>query len=310
MAYYQERSRNRLSIGHSGNTLTTLIAVNLIVFVLLAFIQVIYYFTIPNSAAAATRFHEEIVTWVALPADLKSLLVKPWTLITHFISHVDVWHIIANMIWLWVFGYIFQDLAGNRKLVPVFVYGALAGGIIYIVAFNLLPVFQDKIQYATALGASAGVMAVALATTAIAPNFRIFQMLNGGIPIWIITMIFVVIDLATIPKSNAGGHIAHLAGAGFGYLFVVLMRRGIDLSTGMNNLFDWANNLFDPDRPKKAKVVKSQLFYKSTRPPFKKTTNITQQRIDEILDKINQKGYNTLTQEEKDILKNASKEDL
>lgn len=310
MGYYQERSRNRLSIGHSGNTLTTLIAVNLVVFVLLMFIQVIYFFTYSNSAQAESLFHEQIVSWVTLPAHLPTLITRPWTIITHFIAHIDVWHIIANMIWLWVFGYIFQDLAGNRKLVPVFVYGALTGAFFYLLAFNLLPAFQNKLAGATALGASAGVMAIALATTTLAPNFRIFQMLNGGIPIWIITMIFVIIDLATIPKSNAGGHIAHLAGAAFGYVFIVLMRRGTDLSVGMNRFFDWVNNLFDPDKPKKAKVIKSQLFYKSNRPPFKKTSGVTQQRIDEILDKINQKGYETLTQEEKDILKRASKEDL
>jgi hypothetical protein len=161
------------------------------------------------------------------------------------------------------------------------------------------------------LGASAGVMAVAIATTVMAPGYRIFPLLNGGIPLWVLTTIFVIIDLATIPVSNPGGHIAHLAGAGMGFLFISQMQRGREWSTWINNFFDWVNNLFNPDKPKKGKVIKSQLFYKSKVTPYKKTsTNFSQQRVDEILDKINQKGYNTLTQEEKDILKRASAEDL
>ena len=308
MSIYQERSRNRLSIGQSGNTLTMLIAVILMVFVVLAFIKLIYYFTYSESGLAL--YNQQVLSWLVLPAHVPTLLTRPWTLITHFFVHDGVWHIIGNMLWLWVFGSIFQDLSGNSKIVPVFVYGALTGAVMYLLAFNLIPAFKDRTVLASALGASAGVMAVAIATTTLAPNFRIFPMLNGGIPLWVITMIFVIIDLATIPYNNAGGHIAHLAGAGFGFLFIVMLRRGSDWSTGMNNFFDWVNNLFNPDKPKKAKVIKSQLFYKADKPPYRKTSGVTQQRIDEILDKINQKGYETLTQEEKDILKRASKEDL
>jgi membrane associated rhomboid family serine protease len=100
---------------------------------------------------------------------------------------------------------------------------------------------------ATALGASAGVMAVAVATTAVAPRYRIFPMLNGGIPLWILTSLYLIIDLATIPYSNPGGHIAHLAGGFMGFLFILLLRRGYDWSEWMNNLFDWINNLFNQE---------------------------------------------------------------
>ncbi len=80
----------------------------------------------------------------------------------------------------------------------------------------------------------------------------------------------------------------------------------------MNNVFDWTGNLFNPDKQKKGqKTVKEELFYKSSPvAPFKKTPNVTQQRIDEILDKINQKGYRFLTEEEKDLLKRAAEDDI
>jgi membrane associated rhomboid family serine protease len=309
MSYFEQRNRNKLGIGQEGNTLITLIAINLIAFVILALIKVIYFFSY-GGEDGAVLFRDQIINWVTLPAHLPTLITRPWTLLTHFILHIDVWHIIANMLWLWAFGRILQDIAGHNKVVPVFLYGAFAGAISFILAMNLIPGLREGLVHAKALGASAGVMAIAIAATALAPGYRIFPLLNGGIPLWVITGIFVIIDLATIPESNSGGHIAHLAGAAMGYLFVVMLRRGSDWGNWINNFFDWANNLFNPDKPKKGKTVKSQLYYKSSVPPYNRTsTTINQQRVDAILDKINQKGYNSLTEEEKEILKQASKED-
>lgn len=308
MSYYRQENRRRLTVGQDGNALITLIAINLIVFVILAFIKVIYYFTYSSDGLDA--YQKDILNWVTLPASVSTLITRPWTLITHMFVHDNVWHIIANMLWLWAFGYILQDLAGNRKLIPVFIYGAFAGAAAYILSYNVLPALNENIKYAYALGASAGVMSIAIATTVLAPGYRIFPLINGGIPLWVLTMIFVIIDLATIPYNNPGGHVAHLAGAGMGFLFMFALGKGLDGSIWMNNFFDWINNLFNPEKPKKGKRTKTELFYKSTVTPYKKTSSLTQQKIDDILDKINQKGYNSLTEDEKEALKRASKEDL
>jgi len=305
MGYYPKQYRRRLSIGHDGNALMILIAINLVVFILLTFIKVLYYFD-----QSVDLFRPNVLEWFTLPASFETLLKRPWTLITHMFVHERVWHLLGNMLWLWAFGFIMQDLTGNRKLVPIFIYGGLAGALSFILAYNFLNVLQPEVNAQTALGASAGVMAVGIATTMTSPDYRIFPMLNGGIPLWILTVIFIIIDLATIPNNNPGGHIAHIAGAGMGCVFILLLRRGYDWSEWMNNLFEWVANLFNPNKPKKGKRVKDQLFYKSPATPFKKTPNLTQQKVDEILDKISQKGYHYLTDEEKDLLKRASKEDL
>src|SRR5215218_9007119 len=310
MSYYQQQNRHRLSIGHEGNALTLLIAINLTVFILLAFIKVIYYFS--GGDAAVDDFTKDIFYWVSLPASIDTFLTRPWTLLTHMVVHdtKNIWHILGNMLWLWAFGYILQDLAGDRKVVPVFLYGALAGAIAYMVSFNFIPPLKEYLPYSFAFGASAGVMAIAIAATTLSPGYRIFPMLNGGIPLWIITVLYLVIDLATIPYKNPGGHIAHIAGAAMGFFFVRLLQSGKDWSNWINNFFDWVNNLFNPDKPKKGKVVKSQLFYKAKVKPFTKTPLITQQKVDEILEKIHQKGYASLTEDEKEVLKRASKEDI
>ena len=309
MSYYEKEYKRRLSLGQDGNALVMLIAINLVIFVLFAFVKVIYYFSYAQPAADA-NFGNDIYNNLALPASLHELVKKPWTLITHMFYHYNVWHIISNMLWLWAFGYIFQDLTGSRKIIPVYIYGALAGAIAFVAAFHVIPTLRENIDNANAVGASAGIMAIAIATTTIAPGYRIFPMLNGGIPLWVLTMIFLIIDLATIPGANSGGHIAHLAGALAGYLFIYTLRKGYDGSEWMNNFYDWFNNLFNPSKPAKGKKIKRELFYKSKTQPFTKTPNLTQQKVDEILDKINQKGYSHLTEEEKELLKRASKEDL
>ena len=310
MSYYrQENRRSRLTAGQDGNALITLIAIQLVIFILLAFIKVIYYFSYNKGDVALDAYQNSILQWVTLPANLSTFITRPWTLITHMFVHDNVWHIVANMLWLWAFGYILQDLAGNKKIIPIFLYGALAGALAYMISFNVIPVLRQYIDI-PALGASAGVMGIAIATTVMAPGYRIFPFINGGIPLWVLTMIFVIIDLATIPYNNPGGHIAHLAGGAMGFLFIVMMRKGYDWGLWMNNVYDWVNNLFNPDKPKKGKRIKTELFYKSSTKPYNKTSNITQQRVDDILDKINQKGYNSLTDDEKELLKRASKEDI
>jgi membrane associated rhomboid family serine protease len=257
-------------------------------------------------------FNDQIFRWFTLPADLGLLITRPWTLITHMFVHdtASIWHILGNMLWLWAFGYILQDLAGNKKLFPLYFYGAMGGAAAYILAYNLIGPLKVDLPYAQAFGASAGVMAIAIGTTALAPGYRIFQMINGGIPLWVITILYLIIDVATIPYNNPGGHIAHIAGAGMGYAFILAMQRGHDWGGWINNFFDWVNNLFNPDKPKKGVSPKTTLYYNSKVPPYKKANVITQQRIDEILDKISQKGYHSLSEDEKEMLKRASKEDL
>lgn len=314
MAYHEQEYRKRLSLAQAKNALITLIAINLVMFVILAFIYAIYYlqYSVPGSpsGSVAELFNSRVLKWFALPADTHELIRRPWTLLTHMFVHTDVWHIVGNMLWLWLFGYILQDLTGNRKIFPIYIYGALAGAVAFILAYNFLPALKPALHVQSAIGASAGVMAIAAAVTTIAPGFRIFPMLNGGIPIWVITILYLVIDLATIPQGNPGGHIAHLAGALTGFLFVYSFRRGYDWSGWMNRAYDWVNDLFDPDKPKKGRNIKQELFYKSRTRPYKKTANVTAQRVDEILDKINLKGYNSLTEEEKELLDRASREDI
>jgi len=309
MKISEKKYQQRISLGQSGNSLMTLVAICLIMFVMMAFLKAVWYFRFEKEVAPAL-FDKNVLKWLILPADTGEILNRPWTIITHMFVHDNIWRVFANMLWLWCFGYILQDLTGNKKLIPVFVYGALGGALAFTIAYNLMPSLQPLIQQASIMGASAGVMAVAVVTTIISPGYRIFPMIGGGIPLWAVTALFIITDLATVSISETGVLIAHLAGAFTGILFIIFLRMGFDWSEWMNNFFEWIGNLFNPDRPKKGKSPKEELFYKTSAAPYKKTPHITQQRIDEILDKISQQGYNHLTEEEKEMLKRASQEDF
>ena len=302
----EDRYRKRMMLGQDGNALVMMIAILAIVFCIFKFIYITYYL----SGLSETSFYKNIFNWFRLPANVDKLMTRPWTILTYMFMHDGVFHLLGNLLWLWAFGYILQDLAGNNKLIPLFIYGGLAGAFLFVLSFNIFPRLVAEMPETTLEGASAGVMAVAIATTTLAPDYRIFPMINGGIPLWVLTIIFIIIDFASIPGQNGGGHIAHLGGAAFGFIFILQLRKGNDWSVWMNNFFTWAGNLFNPEKKEWKKTARKEYFYKTKgTQPFKKVSNITQKRIDEILDKINVQGYRFLTDEEKEILKRASEDE-
>ena len=306
---YTDYKRRKISLGADGNALMLLISINAIIFLIISFVQIIYYTT----QSAPGEFENNVLPWFVMPAKLSSLAQKPWTIFLYMFTQTRVITTLTNMIWLWTFGSILQGIAGNRKIIPLYIYGGLAGAIAFIAANYLMPTLQASINFSALQGSNAAIMAIAVATTALAPDYRFFKMLNGGIPIWVLTLLYIIIDFAGISSGSAAYNISHLAGGFIGFMFVFSLRKGSDWSLWMNNLYDWFINLFNPDKkslsPKRR--IKEKVFYKTgNQKPFVKKSNITQQRIDEILDKINQKGYHLLTEEEKNILKKAGEADL
>ena len=310
LAYSEKKYRSKISFKQDNNSLLTLIAICLVLFVGLAFLKAVWYSRFPKEEALG-YFNQQVLSWFVLPATTGELIRKPWTIITHMFVHDDFWRILSNMLWLWCFGFIMQDITGNRKLIPVFIYGSLGGAIGFILAYNLIPSLAALANNAVLIGSSAGVMAVAVVITIISPRYRIFPMIAGGIPLWVLTAVFIIADLATVSIYDTGGLIAHISGGVTGFLFMWLLRRGYDMSDWMNNFFDWVNNLFNPDKPsRKSKPIKEQLFYKTDDKPYTITPKVTQKRVGDILDRISRDGYQFLTDEEKEFLKRAGETDL
>ena len=305
MGVMQQNRRNTILLGQDNNALTWLIIINTVVFVIINFVKVCYFLTYDTSIEASQNFQMQILNWFTLPGNINVLASKPWTVITYMFSHESIWQLIGTLLWLWGFGYILQDLAGNSKLVPLYLYGGIAGSIVFILLSNIFP---TAFSTAPLLGGGAAVMSVAVATTALAPRYRIFPMINGGIPLWILTLVFVAIDLATAGSIIYA--ISNLAGALIGFVFIWQMQKGNDWGNWMVGVGEWTNDLFNPEKKYKKKTPAQQNFYRASRKPFEKTPHITQQKLDELLDKINEDGYHSLTSEEKEFLKKASQEDI
>lgn len=301
----EDNYRKKMTLGQDGNALVELVVINAVVFAILKFVYVIYSLNSSNSSA-----YQNVVSWVFFPADLDKLSSRPWTVLTYMFADQHVFRFIGNMFWLWAFGYILQDLTGNRKLVPIYLYGGIAGAVFYVLSYAVFPKLHLHASFAELGGANAAVIAIAIAVTTVAPDYRIFPMINGGIPLWILTVLYLIVNFSTLSTADPGHYVADLAGAAAGFFFIFRMRRGHDGSVWMNQLLDWINDLFNPDRKRKARSPKDEFYYKvSGTQPYKKIPNVTQQRIDEILDKINQQGYRFLTDEEKEILKRAADEE-
>ncbi len=312
MSVMHQNRRNPILLGQDNNALTWLIIINAVVFVGINFIKIIYFLSYDTPMEALQNFHLQILDWFSLPANADKLINRPWTILSYMFSHDSVWQLIGTLLWLWAFGYILQDLTGNTKLIPVYLYGGVAGALFFVLASNFIPQNNEAVTAAAPLlGGGAAVMAIAIAATTFAPKYRIFPMINGGIPLWALTLLFVAIDYATIATQSTSYALAHLGGAAMGFLFVTQMQRGNDWSLWMINFMNWLNDLFNPEKKYGKKPISQQKHYKtSSRKPFEKTPRVTQQKLDEILDKINLEGYNSLSQEEKDFLKKASQEDI
>ena len=295
-----------MGLGQDGNALVQLLVLNAVIFVILKFVYIFFLMT----GSSKDTFVTHVYSWFVLPASPEKIVWRPWTLISFMFTDQQMFRFISNMFWLWCFGYIMQDLTGNRKLIPIYLYGGLGGAFIFVLVHMISPQLREQINTDSLTAANCSIAAVAVATTVVSPDYRIFPMIRGGIPLWILTLIFLLLNFSGIDNGGMATYLAYVTAAGIGYLFIYLLRRGQDGSIWINQFFDWFGNLFNPDKKKKSKNKKDEFYYNvAGTQPYKRIPNITQKRIDEILDKINQQGYRFLTSEEKEILKRAAEEE-
>lgn len=304
---YLDRKIRKISLGDDTNALMALIAINGMIFICFGMVQIIYQMSDSN----VTAFQYEILRWAILPAKLSTLAYEPWTVLTYMFVHTGVIITIVNLLWLWAFGNILQNVAGNTVIFPVYLYGGLAGAAFFIAASYAIPSLHSQVEYLSLSGANASIIALAAAVTTMVPRYKLFPMLNGGISIWIVALIYGLITIAS-HAGQPGYMFAMAGGALIGYLFMRRYQTGRDWGLWMNELYSWFVNLFEPGKKTyAAKGVRNTLFYKTgNRKPFEKHPVVTQEKVDLILDKINNEGYDHLTDEEKSILKQAAEEDF
>jgi membrane associated rhomboid family serine protease len=274
-----------------GSNLTKLIYLNIAVFILITFAAVIgFLLNNPDISVQAINIF-------SVPASFKTLLLRPWTLITYMFVHKDIWHILFNMLWLYWFGRIFLEYLDQRKLVAVYLMGGLSGALLYVLSFNVFPAFAGVVSESVAIGASASVMAVVIAIAAYVPDYTVQLLLFGRIKIKYMALAIFVLTSVLDFSINSGGKLAHMGGALFGYLYTLNLRQGHDMGKGINKIIDFLVTIFKPRKKLKVTHKKSTTDY-----DYNKARAEHQVTINRILDKISKGGYDSLTKEEKETL--------
>jgi membrane associated rhomboid family serine protease len=283
-----------------GNMITRIILVNVAVFVVINLVLVF------SGGFHDPAVYNKIIRPLSFDSDWFYNITHLWGIFTHMFLHVDFWHIIWNMLLFYWFGRIVGDLIGDRRILPLYLLGGLFGAFVYFVFANLTTPNH-------AIGASAAVTAIIMVAGVIAPDYIMRLILIGDVRLkYIVAVILLINVIGAGGINNTGGYVAHLGGAFFGYLFATQLRNGNDWSIPVNNLLDKFTALFRNVTTQKKRgprvAYKNPNAGNATKPNSKREVSSSyQEQLDTILDKIKEKGYESLTEVEKEFLFNASK---
>ncbi len=283
-----------------NNAHIQLIIINVVVFVVLAVLGVF------SKWFGLSSYFDLIYEQFAIPSAFSEFITRPWTLITYFFTHSlpDIFHILFNMLALYWFGKLFVEYLGSDKLIALYVLGGISGAVIYLIAYNAIPSPPDFLVHSRGymVGASAAIFAIMVGAATLLPDYTFFLLFIGPVRIKYIAAAYIFISFLGSVQSNAGGNIAHLGGALMGFVYIKQMQAGVNWGGWITSSLDWIKGLFKPS-------PKVKITYRKAEPkkPASNFNKATQEEIDVILDKISDRGYESLTKEEKEKLFNASK---
>ena len=284
----------------SGNPITRLIIINVAVFLIISLFRILLFLS-GGFGAGLVNF---VIDNLSLSLSLQGFIHKPWTIITYMFTHIDVFHILWNLVILYWFGKILSEYTSVKKIIPLYLMGGFAGGIITILLISVVPAFHPYLD-SPMVGASAGITAIIIAAATLVPNYKINLMFIGPVKLIYLALFVLFIDVLNVASyDNLGGNIAHLGGALMGFIYIIEYKKGRDWTLWISRILDWIKNFFYPVKKSKMKVAYkrgvSDEEYNYNKKNF-------QEQIDIILDKISKSGYESLSKSEKEILFKASK---
>jgi membrane associated rhomboid family serine protease len=277
----------KYKVFQSGNPVFFYIGINVLIFVVLTLLNIPFFLSGKGSILSDDLVRE----YFGFPTSIQKLPYRFYTIITYQFFHGGFFHVLFNMLWLFWMGNIFLDFLKPRQFHFLYLTGGIAGALLYLLAYNIFPVFAPVLSGATVIGSSASVMAVIVATATLLPDYSMRLLFFGDVKLKYLAMAYVVMDLIGIASSDAGASFAHIGGAIMCFAYINLLKRGID----------WRSIL---KRKPKLRVVKNESGKHSAK---KQTDNVDQEEIDRILDKISKTGYDKLNKQEKETLFKASK---
>ncbi|MDQ3016743.1 MAG: rhomboid family intramembrane serine protease [Bacteroidota bacterium] len=289
----------------TGNTITRLIIVNVSIFLALILLKLILMLT--GGPDQHGGLFSRITDYIFLSQDLLWDAKHPWTLFTHMFTHVGLFHMIFNMLVLYWFGRIAGDLLGDHRMLPLYLFSGLAGALVYLIS---APLFYEQ---STLHGASGAIMGIVAAAGMTAPDYQMRLLFFGDVRLKYIVFGLLVIYLVSLAGlDNAGGQMAHFGGAAFGFFYVHMLRQGRDLTVGFRRMQSFFSKPKKRPSPAMKRRVPLEVRHRSISKQREAQTGPSaaypgdQERLDSILDKIKQTGFDSLNEEEKKFLHDAS----
>jgi len=281
-----------------NNAHAQIIIINVVVYLALGLMSV--FMTLGGAKELFRDIHQQL----AIPATFGEFIYKPWTIITYAFVHdlQGIFHILFNMLVLYWFSKLFIEYLGSDKLIAIYVLGVLAGGVLYLLVYNFVPYYMERIPVYGMVGASAAVYAVVVGSATLMPNYQFHLLLLGPVRIKYIAAFYIVLSFLGSVGPNEGGNIAHLGGALIGYIYIKQLQSGVNIGSWIVELMYAIKSWFKPGSKIKVSYKRSDKTA-----GYSKMSKATQDEIDAILDKISERGYESLSKEEKEKLFNASK---
>jgi membrane associated rhomboid family serine protease len=281
-----------------------LLLINLLLFAAASLFRLILFFFNLSDAG------EVAINYLNVPGDAGLFVKRLWTPITYQFMHVGIFHILFNMLMFFFMGGILQDFLGSRKVYVTYLGGGILGALVFLISYNVFPVFASAKSFGFLVGASGSVMAITAAAATLLPEYEVLLFGVFRIKLKWLALALILIDITGIPSSNPGGGIAHLGGALFGMFYILYVKGAV------NNPFIKFFNSLNKIIPKTTKIDEKKIYrekvYSNTETKKantkfeKRNSKPNQDEIDAILDKISHSGYDSLTKEEKEILFRAS----
>lgn len=276
-----------------NNSMLILIIWNVGVFLLLLAIRLI----LMMSGKEPVFFDTYIGKWIEFPMNALRLIKVPYAIITYQFIHYSPFHLLFNMLVLYWFAQILENVLTNKYTIALYISGGIVGALLALFFYSVVPNLNAAHSL---LGASAGIAAILAAAATISPHAEIHLLFIGRIEVRFVALFFIIINLAAVAAfNNVGGSIAHLGGVVWGYLFVKQIQQGTDLTSPIQWIMQW---------PKRNKKQNKNTVQNNSSTWAKPANNATQKKLDAILDKIHISGYDSLSKEEKDFLFTYSKD--
>ena len=225
----QSETNQKPLLGADNNTLVALLGINLVCYVILGLIKVVYYL----ESLPLEQYYAQIFQPLTIDTNWMN---HPWSLLSYNWVHDGFWILFANMIWLSLFSYMLQEKGANKHLFPIYFYAGVLGAIGFMIVGSNQPL----------MGAGVSVTALVVAAMAFIPNYKLLTHIVGGIPLWILGVVYLLLQGYLLLDQPIAADIAILIGGFTGAIYIMLLKRGKDLGKWMHQLLHLLNNSLAP----------------------------------------------------------------